>query len=208
MTRKAAKTHRLPAPMFEGAVPLRADVAAILGPPPLLAGEDPDHYDALHDRLRVAIAPMDIVDEMFLRTIANLMWESMRLWRQRAAILRYWERGAFEAALTPLTDGASAAALTDRWLAGDPIVVKEVERLLAPFGASRTVVGAHALWLHLVHVQSIDAMIARAEARWNAALRDLERHDSARAGRVRDVAATVEDAEFTAAEPVASLAAA
>jgi hypothetical protein len=55
--------------------------SALLGPPPLLEGEDAAAYDELLAHLFAAVTPVDIIDEMFIADVAYLEWEVLR-WRR------------------------------------------------------------------------------------------------------------------------------
>ena len=61
--------------------PARVARFALLGPPPLLEGEDAALYDELVARICAAVKPGDIIDEMFVADVISLEWEIMR-WRR------------------------------------------------------------------------------------------------------------------------------
>jgi hypothetical protein len=61
--------------------PARDARLALLGPPPLLEGEDAALYDELVARMCAAVKPVDIIDEMFMADVISLEWEIMR-WRR------------------------------------------------------------------------------------------------------------------------------
>jgi hypothetical protein len=54
---------------------------AILGPPPLLEGEDAALYDELVARMCTAVKPVDIINEMFMADVISFEWDIMR-WRR------------------------------------------------------------------------------------------------------------------------------
>jgi hypothetical protein len=54
---------------------------ALFGSPVLLAGEDDAAYHELLSRVRTAISPVDIIDEMFIADVVSLEWEVLR-WRR------------------------------------------------------------------------------------------------------------------------------
>ena len=47
----------------------------------ILAGEDPAAYDELLARIRAAVKPLDIIEEMFIADVVSLEWEVLR-WRR------------------------------------------------------------------------------------------------------------------------------
>ena len=53
----------------------------LLSSPVLLAGEDAAAYHEFLSRVRTAINPVDIIDEMFIADVVSLEWEVLR-WRR------------------------------------------------------------------------------------------------------------------------------
>jgi hypothetical protein len=71
-------------PPLEPAEPPRAeppptDLQSLFGPVPLLAGEDASAYEALKGQIRAAVAPKDVIEEIWVRDVLDLLWETMRL---------------------------------------------------------------------------------------------------------------------------------
>ena len=66
------------------------------GPPPLsaaicareLPGEDEDAYHEFSSRVRTAINPVDIIDEMFIADVVSLEWEVLRWCRLKWSLMR------------------------------------------------------------------------------------------------------------------------
>src|SRR6266540_1558861 len=61
------------------------------GQPPLLEGEDATAYDELLSRLREAVQPVDIIDEMFIDDVASLQCEVLRWRRLKLNLIRAFE---------------------------------------------------------------------------------------------------------------------
>jgi len=61
---------------------------ALFGSPVLLAGEDDDAYHELLSRIRTAINPVDIIDEMFIADVVSLEWEVLRWRRLKWSLMR------------------------------------------------------------------------------------------------------------------------
>jgi len=76
---------------------LPAKIRALLGKPPLLANEDPSDYDALLNELAREVKPKDIIEWLWVKDVADLTWEIMRLRRIEAAYVN----GQFTSALAP-----------------------------------------------------------------------------------------------------------
>jgi hypothetical protein len=45
------------------------------GPAPLIPGEDPEAYKALQTRVAAAVAPKDVLEEIWVRDVVDLVWE-------------------------------------------------------------------------------------------------------------------------------------
>jgi len=74
-----------------------AKIHALLGKPPLLANEDLSHYDALLNELARAVKPKDIIEWLWVKDVADLTWDILRLRRIKAAYVN----GQFTSALAP-----------------------------------------------------------------------------------------------------------
>jgi hypothetical protein len=61
---------------------------ALFGSPVLLAGEDDTAYHELLSRVRTAINPVDIIDEMFIADVVSLEWEVLRWRRLKSSLMR------------------------------------------------------------------------------------------------------------------------
>jgi ribosomal protein L12E/L44/L45/RPP1/RPP2 len=75
-----------------------------------------------------------------------------------------------------------------------------VKRILESAGLTIDAVMAETLYESLEEVKSMNAMIAMAEARRNAALCEIERHRAALACALRRTLSQVEDAQYSALE--------
>lgn len=82
-----------PAPLANAAEPTdgaptlvssQTDMKALLGPPPLLDGENVGAYDALCDRIRSEIAPRDVFEEIWARDLVDNLWLTLRLRRPKS----------------------------------------------------------------------------------------------------------------------------
>jgi hypothetical protein len=98
--------------------------------------------------------------------------------------------------LAPLIKEAKADALVKRFVARDAAAIEEVERTLHAAGLSMDSVMARSVVADLGSFERIEGLIASAEARRNAALRELERYRSAFAEVLRRATDEVVDGEF------------
>ena len=60
----------------------------LLSSPVLLAGEDDAAYHELLSRVRTAINPVDIIDEMFIADVVSLEWEVLRWRRLKSSLMQ------------------------------------------------------------------------------------------------------------------------
>src|SRR5258708_20158162 len=78
------------------------------GPAPLIEGEDAGAYDELLVRISTAVRPADIFEEIWVRDIADLVWEAFRLRRLKACLMTAGARSALAPRLAPGGGGAQA----------------------------------------------------------------------------------------------------
>jgi hypothetical protein len=165
---------------------------------PLIAGEDPKAYESLRARVKRAISPKDMIEEIWLQDIVNLVWESLRLRRLKTALFRARAHSGVENVLKPLSEMTSRTHALVKGLAQrKPEAVEKVNKSLSGAGLTMDAVTAETLFENLEAFERIEAMIASLDARRNNILREIERHREALATARRRAAETeVEDAEF------------
>jgi hypothetical protein len=171
--------------------------AASFGPPPLVAGEDPTRYKESLARVFAAVRPKDVIEEMAVRDIVNLDWEAGRLRRVKAGVLAAGLQASLFAKLiaAPKMTESTARDLAQRFVGGDTSAVEEVDQLLASIGLTMDAVTAHTMIVRLRDFEAIERLIAGAEARRYAVLRELEKRRSALAEALRREGEVV-DADF------------
>ncbi len=177
------------------------DLQSLLGPAPLLEGEDAAAYDDLRSRFYSAVAPADVIEEIWVRDVVDLLWETIRLRRLKAKLMQSALHEGLNQLLRPLTGHWSNDDLVNGWARRDQGAVKEVNALLKRAGLDQEAIVAHTLEVKLDVIEKIDRMIMQAEARRNAILREVDRHRDVVARRLRDASAVIEDAEFTEIAP-------
>ena len=64
----------------------RSSRMSLFGRAPILKGEDSEAYDALFARISMDVKPTDIIEEIWIRDVADLTWEILR-WRKLKIIL-------------------------------------------------------------------------------------------------------------------------
>ena len=156
--------------------PERAGRLALFGPPPLLEGEDTAAYDEFLVRISGALRPADILEEIWVRDIVDLVWEAFRLRRLKANLITAVAHEGVKRILTPLLGWSRANDLAEAWARRERSAIKQVDELLASAGLTMDAVMAQTLSFKLDDIDRIDRMIATAEGRRNAILREVDRH--------------------------------
>jgi hypothetical protein len=169
----------------------------LFGAPPLTGFEDAAAYDELLARIAGAVKPADVIEEMWVRDVVDLAWETLRLRRLKALLLTAAAPEGMVATLTPSIGAEAARELAEEWAAGGRRAARRAEKFLAAAGLAPEAVTAHTLALRIDDVERIDRMIMLTEGRRAAALREIERHRAPLAqGLCRALAA--EDSEADA----------
>lgn len=175
------------------------DIRLLLGSPPLLNGEDAGAYDALYDRILETVRPKDVLEEIWVRDVIDLIWETLRLRRLKTALMKAASHEGLRTILEDL-NGPFGFVGTDEsvggWMRGDQKVVRAVESQLKKVGLDHDSIAAQTLVGKLDTFEKIDRLIAQTELRRNAILRELDRHRSVLADRMRALGRDIEDAEF------------
>lgn len=162
----------------------------------ILKGEEKEQYSRILDQVTRGISPTDIIEGFWVRDVADLQWEVLRLRRLKSSLLQAGTRDGLIKVLRPLAGIGEADDLADGWFRGEQQAKQDVDELLSEAGLSFDVVLAEALAAKLSDVERFDRMIASAENRRNVALRELNRHRDAIAARLTRVSETIEEAEF------------
>jgi hypothetical protein len=170
------------------------DSQSLFGLPALLEGEDVAAYAALSNQIRCVVAPRDVIEEVLVRDFVDLLWETIRLRRLKAKLMRAAAHQGLNELSQPLA--GSSYDLADRWARRDKKSLKEVNALLRKAGLDREAIAAQTLAVKLDTFERIDRMIMQTEARRNIALREIDRHRDVLAQRLSEVSAVIEATEF------------
>jgi hypothetical protein len=174
-----------------------------LGRAPLIPGDDAAGYDTLLARVSGAVRPGDLIEEAWVRDVADLVWEAVRLRRLKAALMTACANEGMHKLLLSL-DVPGALGLSQRWAARELDAVGKVDAVFAAAGLGMDHVMAQTLRLRIGEIERIDRMIASAEARRNATLREIAHRRerfAASLHRSAQAAAGIEDAEFEVVSP-------
>jgi hypothetical protein len=173
---------------------------ALLGPAPLLEGEDSNAYNELLTRISAKVAPTDVLEEIWVRDVVDYTWEAFRWRRLKTRLITSTEDRGISAVLVSRAAGStdeimSANFWTKDWASRDPDRMKRVGHKLASANVSMDEVWAHTMVANLTAIGSLDRMTLHAEMRRNAVLREIERHRVS-FGKALRQASEIEDAEF------------
>ena len=162
-----------------------------LGPlfekPPLLQGEE-GSYRELLTKVSSALRPDDIFERIFAAEFAYRAIEVVRLRRVSLNLIRVNEYIGLRDVLTPIVGRLQAETLAAGWAAQKPDVVKEVKKLLRSAGLNLDSITSQTFALKLNDVACISHMVALAEARRDAILREIYRHRKMLGEELRRVA--------------------
>jgi hypothetical protein len=182
-------------PKAPTSTPARIKRLALFGPPPLIEGEDAAAYDELSTEISAAVNPADIFEDIWVRDITVLYWEVLRLRRLKVNLMTATAYNGLGTVLQPLLD-EGLSELVANWARRIPRAVKRVDGLLASVGLTKDAIMAHTLTENLDHLERIDRMIAMAEGRRDAMLREIERHRATLANTLRRTVEQIEEGEY------------
>ncbi len=152
----------------KGSVP--AEIKEIWGKPALLPIEDPAMWDRLSEAISKAVEPVDMIDWLLVKDVADFTFQLYRLRRIQADLI-----------VPTSLAGKTFKSLT----AGSPDDFAKAE-------AEVTLV----MTLNIEHFERIDQMIARAEACRAAILGEIERRREGWASRLRAASENVIEGEL------------
>jgi hypothetical protein len=149
----------------------------LFGPPPLYEGEDTALYYKLLSRVSSLVKPRDILEQIWVQDLVDIAWgDIFRLRRLNASLMTANAYKGLREVLAPLVDWAELDDLCKTWAARKPEAIEAVTKLLASAGLTMDAVMAQTWAVMRNENESISHMIATAEARWAAILREIDRH--------------------------------
>jgi len=173
--------------------PYPRNIRALFDRPPLVHGESHEQYNAMVSELAVAISPRDFLEWLFLKDIADIEWEILRLRRYLSGLLAYQQELELTQLLckdTVLKDPqlkkpitlkrgpgfGERFSLARRCLEGSAAAKKDVNAVLATKGREfdRESLSNKAFLNAISSLDTINRMIALAEARRDRVIRKIE----------------------------------
>ena len=171
----------LPAP---SAAPLPPALAGF-GRPQAIPGEDTADYETLLARMSETVRPRDVIEEGFVRDVADLQWDILRNRRLKAALMTACAGDGLHRLLHSLDVPGCTVTLSQRWAARQLEAAEQVDAILNAAGLGMDHVMALTLRLRIAEIERIDRMIASAEARRAATLREIEHYRTTFGASVR-----------------------
>jgi hypothetical protein len=187
---RSVRTRRGP-PIGEATVSKTTE--SIFGPTALFEGEDAKAYDELLSQIATVLKPADVIGDFLVRDVMDLTWEIFRLRRLKAKLMMANAYKGLSELLVPIIGASGAQDLAEAWTARSSDAVERVNKILASAGLNTEAVIAQTLSLKLDDIERIDHLIALAEARRNAALREIDRHQQTLGQQMRHAVVDVED---------------
>jgi hypothetical protein len=175
--------------------------SGIVGPAPILPGEDPAAYNELRVRVWRYLQPKDIIEEIFTDDVIDLTWQIIRMRRTKEGLIGSELADRVERGLRSVADvdDDEINALMKNWRAGKPSM-KRIEEILSMADKTFDAILAHAFTHTLDQIERLDRLMTIAEARRNAVLRELERHRASFTERLRENIHQLEGGEFAEIE--------
>jgi hypothetical protein len=183
-------------------VSTRSTALALAQPAPLASGEDPATYDDLLARVAAAVKPDGVIEDLWVRDVADDAWEVLRLRRYKAGYLAACRRDGMATVLTGLGETMSHT-LARSWAAGEPMALGDVRDLMADAGLGHDAVMGSAFAAHINEFDRIERLIGVAMARRAATLREIAQHRAelaeqlAAATQMAAVQSTIHEGEYT-----------
>jgi len=162
----------------------------------LLEGEDPAAYEEILTRVSAAVKPADFLEEIWVRDVVALVWEAFRLRRLKTCLMAAAAPQGLATVLSSLLPHTTAEEFAAGWAKRDRNWVRQVEAVLDQAGLTAEHVMAATLAERIEDIERIDRMIASAEHRRSAILREVDRHRASLASRLRLASEDVVQAEF------------
>src|SRR5262249_28999598 len=171
-----------------------ADASVRLPPPTLVDGEDAAGYEQLAARITAAVAPANVIEEIWVRDVVDLVWDVMRLRRLKAGLFTI---GASDGMAKILGGLGELTYKAKHWAARKPEAIAAINAQLSAAGLDMNDVTTSTFAVRIDQFDRIERMLAAAEVRRAAALNAIENRRVAERLRV-----AARDAEQAAAPPV------
>jgi len=167
----------------------------LLGPTPLLHGEDGAGYRAFYQTFRNQVGPHDLIDEIYIRDVVDQTWEIHRLRQIRIGTMR---KGQVQAVRQYTDHNASPSMNSKQCEAVRNKLASSLESALAcleALGVPLWDINARAFKNESEMLFDIDQNIIRLEVRRNYIFREIERRKAGLAKKITQIVSSIEDNE-------------
>jgi hypothetical protein len=171
--------------------PDHCEHSAIFDPPPLFEGEEKSYEQLLREVSR-AVMPADFLENLWVQDFVYHTIEVLRLRRITRDLMTVNRYKGLAEILAPLVGRSQAKTLAEGWTARKSDVVEEVTKTLASAGLSADTILAQTFSAKLDDIERIEHLMALAETRRNATLREIDRHRQTLGLKLRRVAQELE----------------
>jgi hypothetical protein len=179
-----------------------ANILALFGQPPLLSDESKTQYDELLCGFAGSVEARDIIEWFWVKDIADLTWEILRMRRFKVGIIDVAKKSALEAIMLSLTETGEILSfdlniskrLAAQWFT-DAKAKEEIFALLARHDLNAEAIAAQAFMLRCTELEAAERMLASAEKRRNETLREISLRREIVARQLREKSDRVIDTE-------------
>ncbi|MCP8941046.1 hypothetical protein NK718_21195 [Alsobacter sp. SYSU M60028] len=147
----------------------------LLGPPPVLRGEDAEEYEALRAQVTAEWQPDGLIEALPLHRAIVAEWRRRRYERLFDALIDHLARDGIAAVVRGVLSPRAARVLLDAWDDDDPSAVQQVESLLAQYDPDGSCVRAHTIVQHGPRFDALTRLIREHERAYTRATAEIER---------------------------------
>jgi hypothetical protein len=161
--------------------PIPLEIERVFEHPPLMIGERARAYNTVRDALINAIRPQNYIEWLLLKQAADLYWETIRLGKQKAALVAMSWREALGQLLESILEGdeeqrrRGAQEKVNAWF-GSSDAQDSVQALLRKHGFDEDTVNTHAMAIRWSELEIIDRRLERVRISQMATLREIEHY--------------------------------
>ncbi len=150
------------------------DLEKLLGPPPILAHEDPSVYVTLGQSIWETLQPQDFVDMTWVNDVTYLLWEGLRQRRLKANLVDATKVEGAKKLIIRLTGDSRTKDFWSQWALGEKEPVELVLSLVTKSGLSNEAIIAETTGLIADTLEKIERQISQLEARRLVTIRDFD----------------------------------
>lgn len=153
---------------------------------PVIVGENPEEYQALRRRIADTLRPRDLFEEDWAEDLVYQIWEIRRYRKMIGSLVKIIEKLAWSSVCR--TTGAYLVTVgdfddEDPDADADPFTAEMMKII-----GDKDLVAAEAFAMRKADIQTLSQMMARAEARRNRTLREIEHHREGLGKQLRAIA--------------------